>query len=43
MKPIKIKRYSTSLLPFIPKNPSACRVIQDLFMHEESADVVFVR
>lgn len=42
MKPIKIKnRYSTSLQPFVPKNPSACRVIQDLFMHEESADVVF--
>jgi hypothetical protein len=26
--------------PFIPKNPSACQVIQSLFMDEESADVV---
>ncbi len=26
--------------PFIPKNPSACEVIQSLFMDEESADVV---
>ena len=26
--------------PFIPKNPSACEVIQEMFMDEESADVV---
>jgi hypothetical protein len=26
--------------PFIPKNPSACQVIQSLFMDEESADIV---
>jgi speckle-type POZ protein len=27
--------------PFVPENPSACKVIQGLFMDEESADVVF--
>ena len=27
--------------PFIPENPSACKIIQGMFMDEESADVVF--
>ena len=26
--------------PFIPENPSACKVIQNMFMDEKSADVV---
>jgi hypothetical protein len=28
-------------LPYIPKNPSACRTVQEIFMDEESADIVF--
>ena len=40
MKPIK-KSNKSSLLSFVPKNPSGCSVIQRLFMHKESADVVF--
>ncbi len=28
-------------LPFFPQNPSACKIVQDLFMDKESADVVF--
>ncbi|KAL3762576.1 hypothetical protein ACHAW5_003114 [Stephanodiscus triporus] len=27
--------------PFIPENPSACKIIQGMFMNEESADIVF--
>mmetsp|Transcript_13569 Transcript_13569/g.29503 ORF Transcript_13569/g.29503 Transcript_13569/m.29503 type:complete len:408 (+) Transcript_13569:38-1261(+) len=27
--------------PFIPENPSACKIIQNMFMDEKSADVVF--
>ncbi len=27
--------------PFIPENPSACKLIQSMFMDEESSDVVF--
>lgn len=29
------------LPPFIPKNPFACKAVQDMFMDEESADIVF--
>ena len=28
-------------LPFIPDNPSACKVIQDLFMNDEYSDIAF--
>ena len=28
-------------LPFIPENPSACKLIQSMFMDKESSDVVF--
>jgi hypothetical protein len=27
--------------PFIPENPSACKLIQSMFMDEESSDIVF--
>ncbi|KAL3775675.1 hypothetical protein ACHAW5_009486 [Stephanodiscus triporus] len=27
--------------PFIPENPSACKIIQGMFINEESADIVF--
>jgi hypothetical protein len=27
--------------PFIPENPSACKIIQGLFMNDKSADIVF--
>ena len=27
--------------PFIPENPSACKLVQSMFMDEESSDVVF--
>jgi hypothetical protein len=27
--------------PFIPENPSACKIIQGLFMNNQSADIVF--
>jgi hypothetical protein len=27
--------------PFIPENPSACKIVQGMFMNEESADIVF--
>ena len=29
-------------VPFVPENPSACKIIQAAFMDEESADVVFI-
>ena len=32
---------SSAVSPFIPTNPSACKVIQNLFMDKESADIVF--
>ncbi|KAL3803584.1 hypothetical protein ACHAW5_003365 [Stephanodiscus triporus] len=32
---------ASSTPPFIPENPSACRVIQSLFMNDESSDIVF--
>jgi hypothetical protein len=32
---------SSAVSPFIPTNPSSCKVIQNLFMDKESADIVF--
>ena len=28
--------------PFIPENPSSCKIIQGLFMNDDSADIMFV-
>lgn len=41
---VRMKRANfatSSAPPFIPENPSACRIIQSLFMDEQSSDIVF--
>ena len=41
MKLAETDTSSSAVSPFIPTNPSACKVIQNLFMDKESADIVF--
>ncbi len=36
---VRLKRHSP--FPFIPKNPSRCKIVQELFMDKETADVIF--
>jgi hypothetical protein len=39
MRPLVPEKSSPS--PFIPENPSACKIIQGLFLDEKSADIAF--
>jgi hypothetical protein len=39
MRPLVPEKSSPS--PFIPENPSACKIIQGLFMNDKSANIVF--
>jgi hypothetical protein len=38
---IRMRRTEYPSVPYIPKNPSACRTVQELFKDEESADIAF--
>jgi hypothetical protein len=38
---IRMRHAEYPPLPYIPQNPSACRTVQEIFMDEESADIVF--
>ena len=38
---VSMKRPRDPWQPFIPPNPSVCDIVKDLFMDEESADVIF--
>jgi len=38
---IEVNMKVVSPPPFIPENPSACKIIQGLFLNDESADIVF--
>lgn len=38
---VRMRLAESSQYPFIPTNPSVCKTVQELFMDEESADVVF--
>jgi hypothetical protein len=38
---VSLKLADPTKVPFIPENPSACKLIQSLFLDEEFSDVVF--